>query len=108
MKKIMGIAVGALICGAAATAFAAADNDRVSRIGVTGNVAYVWPADGAWSNISCGDTGVGTIDTSTESGRLLYQTALAAFLAQHTVKVHYSACDSDSYPRITRVDVAAP
>jgi hypothetical protein len=108
MKKVMGIAVGALICGAAATAFAAADNDRISRIGVTSNIGYVWPADGAWSNSSCADPGVGTIDTSTESGRLLYQTALAAFLAQHSVKVHYSTCDSNNYPRITRVDVAAP
>jgi hypothetical protein len=108
MKTIMGLSAGALICGLAATAFAASDSDRISRIGTTGNIAYVWPADGEWSNISCGDKGVGTIDTSSESGRLMYQTAKAAFLAQQTVKLYYSACDSDTYPRITRVDVMAP
>lgn len=106
----MGIAVGALICGAAATAFAANDSDRIARIGIAGNVAYLWPADGAWGNLTCpgGNFTIGSIDTSTENGRLVYQTALAAFLAQHTVKAHYTTCDSEGYPRITRVDVFAP
>lgn len=109
MKKLIGIGVGALLCALAATAVAASDTDVLYRVGVdaNANIAYLWPTDGSWSNLTCNDNGVGTVDISTEAGRLVYKTALAAHLAQHTVKVHYAACAGD-FPRIARIDSYAP
>jgi hypothetical protein len=79
MKAIMGLAAGALICGVAATAFAGSDFDALATIGVDADTGLLFPADGVWNDSPCADNGVALVDTSTDNGRLIYQTALTAY-----------------------------
>jgi hypothetical protein len=105
MKKVIGIVVGALCCSLAPTASAGESTERLSRIGSTDNNQAVLAAtDGAWDGGGCADNSWLIIDTSTESGRQMYHTALAAFFAGHSVKAFYSTCGG-SYPKASRIDV---
>ncbi len=110
MNKIMGIAAGALVCSLAATAFAGEDTKVLGRIAVTDdNKAYLWPATGtSWDGNECTSRAVVVIDTSTEAGRLMYQTALAAYLAGQEDKAYWSGSGAGacigSYPRVTRIE----
>jgi hypothetical protein len=105
MKKVIGIVVGALVCSLAATAFAGESTEPIGRIGVTdSNLAVLTAADGVWDGGGCADNGWLAIDTSTESGRLMYQTALTAYLAGRQIKAFYSGCNG-SYPRAFRIDI---
>jgi hypothetical protein len=105
MKKVIGMVVSALVCSLAPTAFAGESSERIGRIGATdSNLAVITAADGAWDGGGCADNVWLAIDTSTESGRLMYQTALAAYLAGQVVKAFYSGCNG-SNPRATRIDI---
>jgi hypothetical protein len=105
MKKVIGTMVGALVCSLAATAFADESSETVSRVAATdNNQAVLFATDGAWDGNTCGDHSHLIIDTSTESGRLMYQTGLAAYLAGKVVKAFYSTC-SGSYPKASRIDI---
>jgi hypothetical protein len=105
MKKVIGIVVGALVCSLAATAFAGESTETVGRIGATdSSQAVLTAADGAWDGGGCANNAWLLIDTSTESGRLMYQTALTAYLAGREIKAFYTGCDG-SYPKATRIDI---
>lgn len=105
MKKVIGMMLGTLVCSLAATAFAAESSEHVSRVGATdNNLALLVAADGAWDGGGCADNVWLAIDTSTESGRIMYQTALAAYLSGQVVKAFYSGCNG-SNPRATRIDI---
>jgi hypothetical protein len=116
MKKITGLAAAVLVCSLAATAFAGNDSKKLLSVGVTdNNQAILWPAGGSWSGNECASRAVVIIDTSTDSGRLMYQTVLAAYLAGHTVRAYWSGSPTTSpapsqcigsYPRVTRIEVS--
>lgn len=104
MKKVIGIVVGALVCSLAPTALADLSTERLRSVGVGENQAFLWTV-GPWDGTTCSDMGVGIIDTTTESGRLMYQTALAAYLAGQEVRGYYYSCIG-SHPKITRVEIS--
>ena len=105
MKKVIGMVVSALVCSLAATAFAGESSEHLSRLGVTDdNKAVLAVTDGAWDGGGCADNGWLIIDLSTEGGRQMYHTALAAYLAGHPVKAFYNTC-SGSFPKASRIDV---
>lgn len=115
MKKVIGIVVGALLCSLAATALADESVERISRIGVAdGNIALLNAVDGSFDGNNCVNQSGGSrntlvIDISTESGRQMYHTALAAYLAGQQIKVFNSTCrtvGSYVWPQASRVDVA--
>lgn len=111
MKKVIGMMVGALVCSLAVTAFAAGGSpEHLSRIGMTNNnLGLLVATDGAWDGGGCADNGWLAIDTSTDNGRLMYQTALAAYLAGRVVMAYYTpgVC-IDSNPKAERIDIAGP
>lgn len=105
MKKVIGIVMGALVCSLAAPASAAESTEPLNRVGMTDSAQGVlFAADGAWDGNLCANNTTLIIDTSTESGRSMYQTALAAFLAGKQVKAFYNSC-TGSYPLALRVDI---
>ena len=105
MKTVIGIVVSALLCGLATTAFAAESSERISRVAATdSNQALLVATDGAWDGNLCADNAWLVIDLTTESGRQMYRTALAAHLAGKVVKAFYNTC-SGSFPKATRIDI---
>jgi hypothetical protein len=116
MKKFSGIAVGALVCSLAASALAAVPGpgtEYLSNVAVDVELgqAVLWAKDGAWNGANCSNTAVGIIDISTENGRLMYQTALAAHLAGRPVKAYYGSSPAHcagSYPSIVRIEFSMP
>jgi hypothetical protein len=114
MKKVIGMMLGALVCSLAATAFAAESTERLSRLGAgDGNIALLYTTDGVWdgNGISgCGSAPYSTliIDLSTEGGREMYRTALAAYLAGQPVKAFYGTCHGGTgFPKASRIDIVA-
>ncbi len=108
MKKAIGIWVGALICSLAATAFAATNegSERLSRLGASeGNFALLFPVDESWGGTVCSNKTAMAIDLTTEAGRQMYHTALAAYLAGQPVKAFWSACHSTGHPKAERIDI---
>jgi hypothetical protein len=105
MKKVIGTMVGALVCSLAATAFAGESTEPIGRIAaLNDNRGLLTAADGSWDGGGCADNGWLAIDTSTESGRLMYQTALTAYLAGREIKAFYSGC-LDGNPLALRIDI---
>lgn len=105
MKKVIGVLVGTLLCSLAATASSAESSERISRVATLDtNQALVVASDGAWDGNLCADNAWLVIDTTTVSGREMFNTALAAHLAGKVVKAFYSTC-SGSFPKATRIDI---
>jgi len=105
MKKVIGIVLGALLCSLAATASADESSEHLSRVGANDdNKGLLFTTDGAWDGNICSNRSTLVIDLSTEGGRQMYHTALAAYLAGKVVKAFYSTC-SGSYPLASRVDI---
>lgn len=111
MKKVAAVTLSLTLLSAASTALAAPNNmtGHVSRLGTDANreVVYVWRDEGPWVDFNeCANNTVVTIDTSTEAGKLLHKSLLAALLGGRAIKVHHrvGTCSGD-YPLVGRVDV---
>jgi hypothetical protein len=113
MKKVIGMMVGALVCSLAATAFAAESSERPLRVAASNeNLAFVYATDGAWDGGVCNNNGIIYIDISTEGGRAMYQTALAAYLAGKVILATYDVCSEAistnpkrGFPMARRIDI---
>lgn len=107
MKKSKFAMVVAALAAYSATALAAAATENVVRVGSTSTgVAFVWVEDGTVDDApSCATaTNLVVVDASTEEGKLMYRTAMAAQLAGKRVRLHFNSCHGD-YPLATRIDM---
>jgi hypothetical protein len=113
LRKTIGLGLIATATAFASPASAAAisHKDFIDRVAIDdhGDRAWVWAQGAAgWGSNDCAGAGPLFLDVSTDVGREVYKTALAAFLAGRKVQVSYqeNVCVS-GYKKVTRIDVVS-